>query len=102
MGPRSLSKEDTVSPAAAVSASPAKPLQSRSFKGIITTSMTKPPLQQQQQQQQQSTRRFIVKRGNNSQPIASINKAMVPVPPTGLIPSSKTSLHNLFSRKEDN
>lgn len=98
MGPRSLSKEDTVSPAAAVSASPAKPMQSRSVKGI-PTSMTKPPLQQQQQQ---STRRFIVKRGNNSQPIASINKAMVPVPPSGLIPSSKTSLHSLFSRKEDN
>ena len=103
MAPRSMSKEDYVSAAAAavaVTASPAKPLQSRSFQGIITSSASKKP--QQQQQQQQPTRRFIVKRGNSSQQIASSNKAMVPVPPSGLIPSSKTSLHSLFSRKEDN
>ena len=93
-----MSKEDYVS-AAAVTASPAKPLQSRSFQGIITSSASKKP---QQQPQQPPTRRFIVKRGNSSQQIASSNKAMVPVPPSGLIPSSKTSLHSLFSRKEDN
>ena len=98
-----MSKEDYVSAAAvAVTASPAKPLQSRSFQGIITSSASKKPQQQPQQQQQQPTRRFIVKRGNSSQQIASSNKAMVPVPPSGLIPSSKTSLHSLFSRKEDN
>ena len=96
-----MSKEDYVSAAAAaaVTASPAKPLQSRSFQGIITSSASKKP---QQQPQQPPTRRFIVKRGNSSQQIASSNKAMVPVPPSGLIPSSKTSLHSLFSRKEDN